>query len=509
MCVTPKPDTSSYLGKNFDVPDLADNCNYVDWSTDHELLSNSNKQFRIVQFNIRGIRSKYHELLDIINKLNDPEVIVLCETWLKPSDPRPNIPGYAFSGCDRKNRKGGGIGVLVKNNLKSRVFLDFDSDFMKSHVIEIKGDRHNTIIAGIYRPPNIPAKQFVDDYLKLSNRLQREPIVLLAMDHNLDFLKHQIHSEMQRFLEINLAANTLPTITKPTRVTTSSATLIDNIMVKTTVPELIKSGIVVDNTSDHFILITEIANPCVTKCEPERYTTHKLGDTEINKISKIIECTNWTDTLHNKTTDEAFDIFHDTLMNAINTISPETFKIKKIKKNIPWLTTSIKKCINKDKQLYRKSLENVCVENTLKYQDYHKTLLRLKCSAKCMYYRTLCLEYKKDSKKLWFLINKISGKVNNKVELIDKLKIENIYEYNQKQISEEFVSHFANLGIKFAKQIETPNKPITEYLNKINRNPASIFLNLTNECEVNNLIKSLPNKKSAGYDQINNVLLKE
>ena len=87
MCVTPKPRTFSYLGKNLDVPDLADNCDYVDWSTDHDLLLNSNKQFRIVQFNIRGIRSKYHELLDIINKLNDPEAIVLCETWLKPSDP--------------------------------------------------------------------------------------------------------------------------------------------------------------------------------------------------------------------------------------------------------------------------------------------------------------------------------------------------------------------------------------------------------------------------------------
>ena len=126
-----------------------------------------------------------------------------------------------------------------------------------------------------------------------------------------------------------------------------------------------------------------------------------------------------------------------------------------------------------------------------------------------MYYRTLCLEYNKDSRKLWSLINKISGKVNNKVELIDKLKIDNIYEFNQKLISEEFVSHFADLGIKFAKQIESPNKPITEYLNKINRNSASIFLNPTNECEVNKLINSLPNKKSAGYDQINNVLLKE
>ena len=116
----------SYLGKSLDVPDLADNCDYVDWFTDHDLLLNSNKQFRIIQFNIRGIHSKYHEILDIINKLNDPEVIVLCKTWLKPSDPQSNIPGYTFSGCDRKNRKGGGIGVLVKSTLKTRVFLDFE-----------------------------------------------------------------------------------------------------------------------------------------------------------------------------------------------------------------------------------------------------------------------------------------------------------------------------------------------------------------------------------------------
>ena len=91
----------------------------------------------------------------------------MCETWLKLSDPYPNIPGYSFSGCDRKNRKGGGIGILVKNNLKSRLFLEYDTDSMECHVIEVKGNRHNIIIAGIYRPPNTPVKQFVDDYSRL------------------------------------------------------------------------------------------------------------------------------------------------------------------------------------------------------------------------------------------------------------------------------------------------------------------------------------------------------
>ena len=91
------------------------------------------------------------------------------------------------------------------------------------------------------------------------------------MDHNLDLLKHQKYSEMQCFLEINLEVNLLPTIRKPTCVTTSSATLIDNIFARTSTPESIKSGVIIDNTSDHFPIITEIMDPNVTQCEPQKY----------------------------------------------------------------------------------------------------------------------------------------------------------------------------------------------------------------------------------------------
>ena len=76
---------------------------------------------------------------------------------------------------------------------------------------------------------------------------------------------------MQYFLEINLEANLLPTIGKPTCVTTSSATLIENNFTRTTTPESIKSrtstpesiksGVILDNTSDHFPIITEIMDP--------------------------------------------------------------------------------------------------------------------------------------------------------------------------------------------------------------------------------------------------------
>ena len=53
----------------------------------------------------------------------------------------------------------------------------------------------------------------------------------MCMDHNLDLVKYNIHPLTNDFLELNLEKQLLPTITKPTRVTRSTATLIDNVIV--------------------------------------------------------------------------------------------------------------------------------------------------------------------------------------------------------------------------------------------------------------------------------------
>ena len=50
---------------------------------------------------------------------------------------------------------------------------------------------------------------------------------------------------------------------------------------------------------------------------------------------------------------------------------------------------------------------------------------------------------------------------------------------------------------------------IDTYLNVITRNSSSIFTAPTNEFEIQRLIGALPNKKSSGHDNIDNVLLKK
>ena len=47
----------------------------------------------------------------------------------------------------------------------------------------------------------------------------------------MDFLKSNKHESIQDFINQNLELGMLPTVTRPTRITKTSATLIDNIIV--------------------------------------------------------------------------------------------------------------------------------------------------------------------------------------------------------------------------------------------------------------------------------------
>ena len=47
---------------------------------------------------------------------------MLIETWLKPGEDKfINIQGYNFVGQARSNRKGGGVGLLLRDDLNYRV----------------------------------------------------------------------------------------------------------------------------------------------------------------------------------------------------------------------------------------------------------------------------------------------------------------------------------------------------------------------------------------------------
>ena len=257
MCLTPRINPKSEINVSdlkLDNTNLVDNCDYIDWDQIDNLNKDIVNKLKVVQLNFRGIKGKYYDIIDLINKLNSPDVIILCETWLKANDTQPQIAGYNFIGKSRQNRKGGGVGFLVNKKLKSRILMELqlNDETVESLFIEIKGDHHNMVMGSIYHPPNTPVNSFLKNYSSMCSNLYKYKHVVIGLDHNLDLLKSSRHSQMQQFLETTLEANLIPTITKPTCVTNTSATLIDNILIKSDFHGTHQSNVIINNISDHY-----------------------------------------------------------------------------------------------------------------------------------------------------------------------------------------------------------------------------------------------------------------
>ena len=90
-------------------------------------------------------------------------------------------------------------------------------------------------------------------------------------DFNIDLLKVDSHRPTHDYLELIYSYSLMPTIYKPTRITETTATIIDNIL--TNDDNIIKSTILVTALTDHLptILTTSLYLPYFSKTSKKAY----------------------------------------------------------------------------------------------------------------------------------------------------------------------------------------------------------------------------------------------
>ena len=119
---------------------------------------------------------------------------------------------------------------------------------------------------------------------------------------------------------------------------------------------------------------------------------------------------------------------------------------------------------------------------------------------------------KNNTKKLWELINRAIGKQKNTGSIIPYITLHGIQIqiHSPDHIANAFGKFYANLGSNLANQISPGVTKINDYLKQIPRSLNSFVITLITKGEVENLIKSLPNKqKSCSHDKISNTMLKK
>ena len=498
--------------------DFVDHCDYLELENiTPKTMPRDN--LNLLQMNVRGLvgkQNKLQSLLDNLENYSNIHCLLLCETWLTEETKKLiGFNNHNFIGRERKTKKGGGVGFLLRNELiaRKRDDLCIASANFEHCIIEIKCRKRNVILVSLYRPPNTSVKSFLSDYAILVQNLNmvKNCDVIIGMDHNLDLLKSSWHMDTQKFIELNLESNLLPCITRPTRITKSTATLIDNVLISKNLQGKQDSKILITDISDHLPSIITINGNFLEKKQKREIISGKITDKTVQAITDVLARHDWENDLRDDDVDSNFTRFHAKLLSTLNKVAPER-KIKlsnKQSKREPWIGPSLLKCSTKQRKYYKEALKNKDIFQWEKYKAYKKFFDRVKHYMRIDYYKNKCVEFKNNSKKLWNMINKISGKNNDKTSIIDYIKVDSIEYYDSLGITNNLCKYFANIGENLASKIPKSKKPINEYLAKIQRNDKSLFLRPTSEHEINKIIDKLPNKNSSGHDNISNILLKK
>ena len=433
--------------------DYMDSCDIIDLDKTHDEITAND--LNLIQWNIRGLISKQNTLIRETHQEWSSGVVhvyMLNETWVSNTNEHMvKIPNYKFVGKHRTAKKVGGVGLAVHNTVQFRLRDDIKLDHgseLEYQFIEIKAKRRNIIVGSLYGPPNSKEKEFLRDYKNLMNLLKqhKDTDLIIGMDHNMDLLMTSKHTNTQDFLDYNIDMNMLPTINKPTRITDSRATLIDNIFISSRLQDDYGSGIIISDMSDHLPILLRLNDAHQHMTIHQTVTYRKVTEDNIKALNEYLKQQNWNEELKDLNTEDSFNKLHSIVQAGMNKYMPQNTRkcTKKERTHEPWITKGIKKSMAKQK---------ATEENKRKYKEYRSQLQRIKRQSKREYYQSKCKEYKKETRKLWTVINDITGRSIKKETMTEKLKLGDTTTKKADEITQTFSKFFANVGRDYADRI--------------------------------------------------------
>lgn len=498
---------------------VINNCKYYDIDDILDIIPKGNIfKYSSIHINIHSLPSKHDQLISLLSKLHDIDLkinfVMLCETFLNDVnfDKFP-IPGFQFVQTNRTNRKGGGVGIYIRDELqfiqRPDLALNIESEF-ESIFVEVTNLPQKLIVGEIYRIPNTNEQLSIDRYETILQQLTAfNGDIIIGTDQNFNYINTSTHNNTSQLLNTFITAGFIPTITKPTRITQFTSTLIDNIYIKSKSHQNLYSGILNTQISDHLPIFMFIGKQPAQQRQSSTITYRPMDDVIINLIHLHLINTNW-EIMDDMNTDQATEYVTAKITDTLNLCAPEkTIKLSYKKKlRQPWMTTGLLKSSKTKDKLFKNFLrkpKDTCILN--KYTHYRNRYNKLKRISKQNYYAAQLNKYKCDSKNTWSVLNNLIGKHNNKSTMSDRFEIDNKKLINDpKYISNEFCKYFSEVGNKFASKIPNPKTPYNHYLNQ--RNYSSFFMTPTDPEEIHKTIISLKPKNSSGYDNISSKLLK-
>ena len=402
----------------------SDKCDYVDLDECNE-CNPKGYNFIVLQLNIRSILSNQLELRMLLNTLKNKnlnvDAVLLSETFLTDKTLKlVNLEGYTLLTNHRKEHKGGGVAILVRNGVNYQRRKDLEvmvEKEVESCYIQIKTKSGKKIIVGsLYHSPNTKETELINhvqNTIVKCKSVKQNLDIILGMDHNLDLLKLNNHKGTRLFYDKMVELELVPSITRPTRITNHSATLIDNIFVCGSLQKDFDSSIIISDISDHLSSIFLAKQTKVKNNDSIEFESRCLSETKISNIKKKLDEIDWHGTLNSVSSSNNFDM----LMRTINAIMGQEAPVRTIRHSgkrrfiEPWITTGLDNSARTVRKLFKSTLQSDAnLEAWEKYRTYRNMYNRTKRLMMVNYYKSKCEEYKTNTKRLWEGLNRVVGK---------------------------------------------------------------------------------------------------
>ena len=261
-----KSSFNSHLDPDSNFPFCPPGSDYlVEEEINARVASKQNKpSFSFLHLNARSLAGHFDKSKMLLSRLSVSfPVIGVTETWLSDlTTDSVDISGFRFLSNHRTNKNCGGTGLYLQDDLEYKLRPDCnysDPEVIESLLVEFDIPRGKNIVVGVvYRPPNQNLSAFLAVFNEiLSNITRGGKTCYVAGDYNLDILHYNDHAQTQEFVDNLFSHMLFPLITKPTRITANSATLIDNIFTNHLTADIC-NGIIINDISDHLPIFAHV-----------------------------------------------------------------------------------------------------------------------------------------------------------------------------------------------------------------------------------------------------------
>lgn len=483
---------------------ISRDCAYFTESTFNDSIT-MDKKISLIHFNCRSLYRNFESIKDYLNQFKSHfSMIAVSETWIQVDKGAEfNLPGYDMFYTNRESKKGGGVALYIDKNIDCRLVENMSiavGEVFECVTIEIvQQSKNNIIVSCVYRAPGSDMNLFNEWMERLFANNAKKDIIICG-DYNVDLFKAKKHKPTANFIDVMFSMNMYPLITKPTRITAHSATLIDNIFTNI-IDESIISGLLFNDISDHLpVFMVHEANNLKNK--NRNSFTYKRVITEQSKLAfkNDLAAQTWENVIIEQDVNRAYNSFVETFIRLYNKNCP----IKKYKKNdcakTPWMTKGLLNACKKKNNLYKQFLKYRTNEAELKYKKYKNKLTSILRENKKEYYTKLLNSKRNDIKGIWNVLNMVIGRASNSSCYPEYFVDSDKTIRDKEEIAKGFNNFFSNIGPELAKNIPIDDGAVDKL---VDVNPKSFFVSPVCEEEVWGVIKTCNNKTSCDIDDIN------